>query len=377
MNTFLYGPVPTLPNRATPQNTSEGEEAPHRFQTPGHAQLGTKQNDGPIYTPNGVHALLQRTNAKSTPTVTRVRKAPGTNLCFRACDAVPWKTSAQKAAEEAERVEAMRRRAAEEEEEKKKKAEEEEKEEEEVLCTQEEERKSLSSQLLPSFVAASRDAEKENAEGRVNVSDVKKRENDVKNASSAPLKTRVNDADADWKKQKAETADVDADFVRASLTPPKGGEKKARGENTSAGKRCVGSRDVSAALNAREGKKARVVVVGKRTKEKQNLLSSEQILLQRTRALGKQVDALSTRLETMEKFLMDTITARFEETNAFVFEVLTAVASTSRRADEQIEQTKQMEQTEQTEQIEQTEQMEHVASERHGRKFRTRLKKMR
>ena len=251
MNTFLYGPVPTLPNRATPQNTSEGEEAPHRFQTPGHAQLGTKQNDGPIYTPNGVHALLQRTNAKSTPTVTRVRKAPGTNLCFRACDAVPWKTSAQKAAEEAERVEAMRRRAAEEEEEKKKKAEEEEKEEEEVLCTQEEERKSLSSQLLPSFVAASRDAEKENAEGRVNVSDVKKRENDVKIASSAPLKTRVNDADADWKKQKAETADDDADFVRASLTPPKGGEKKARGENTSAGKRCVGSRDVSAALSAR------------------------------------------------------------------------------------------------------------------------------
>ena len=185
MNTFLYGPVPTLPNRATPQNASEGEEAPHRFQTPGHAQLGTKENDGPIYTPNGVHALLQRTNAKSTPTVTRVRKAPGTNLCFRACDAVPWKTSAQKAAEEAERVEAMRRRVAEEEEEerKKKKKEEdkkeEEEEEEEVLCTQEEERKSLSSQLLPSFVAASRDAEKENAEGRVNFSDVKKRENDV------------------------------------------------------------------------------------------------------------------------------------------------------------------------------------------------------
>ena len=322
-------------------NESLGEEAPHRFQTPGHAQLGTKENDGPIYTPNGVHALLQRTNAKSTPTVTRVRKAPGTNLCFSACDAVPWKTSAQKAAEEAERVEAMRRRAAEEEEEKKKKAEEEEKEEEEVLCTQEEERKSLSSQLLPSFVAASRDAEKENAEGRVNVSDVKKRENDVKIASSAPLKTRVNDADADWKKQKAETADDDADFVRASLTPPKGGEKKARGENTSAGKRCVGSRDVSAALNERDGKKARVedsktreeknddvVVVlddaaGEKPKEMQKLL-------QRTRALGKQMTLLSSRLDAFEKVVVESITARFEETNGFVFEVLTALSAAPR-----------------------------------------------
>jgi len=242
----------------------------------------------------------------------------------------------------------------------------------------------LSSQLLPSFVAASsQDGDKENAEGRRGVSGVKKLENISKNASKVPLKTRVNDADVvalDWKKQKAETAGNEAEeahFVRASLTPPKGGEKQKGNDNTSVGKRCVDTRDVSAALSARDGKKARVVVVGKRTKEKQNLLSSEQILLQRTRALGKQMDALSTRLETMEKFLMDTITARFEETNAFVFEVLTAVASTSRRADEQIEQTKQMEQTEQTEQIEQTEQMEHVASERHGRKFRTRLKKMR
>ena len=47
--------------------------------------------------------------------------------------------------------------------------------------------------------------------------------------------------------------------VHASLMPPKGGEKKARGENTSAGKRCVGSRDVSVALSARDGKKARVL----------------------------------------------------------------------------------------------------------------------
>ena len=105
MNTFLYGPVPTLPNRATPLNASEGEEAPHRIQTPAHAQLSRKkENDGPIYFPNGVHALLQRTSAKATSTVTRVRKAPGTNLCFRACDDVPWKTRAQKAAEEAERL---------------------------------------------------------------------------------------------------------------------------------------------------------------------------------------------------------------------------------------------------------------------------------
>lgn len=171
MNTFLYGPVPTLPNRATPQNTSEGEEAPHRFQTPGHAQLGTKQNDGPIYTPNGVHALLQRTNAKSTPTVTRVRKAPGTNLCFRACDAVPWKTSAQKAAEEAERVKESRR--CDDELQKKKKRgrgkkkrtkKKKRKKRRFSAHTQEEERKSLSSQLLPSFVA--RDVDKENAKGR-------------------------------------------------------------------------------------------------------------------------------------------------------------------------------------------------------------------
>jgi len=58
---------------------------------------------------------------------------------FRACDAVRWKTTAQR---EAERVEAMRLQA--EEEEKKKKAEtqeeaeeEAEEEEEDVLCTQE------------------------------------------------------------------------------------------------------------------------------------------------------------------------------------------------------------------------------------------------
>ena len=60
-----------------------------------------KENDGPIYTPNGVHAFLQRVNGNAPPTITRIRKAPGTNLMFRACDAVPWKLSAQR---EAERV---------------------------------------------------------------------------------------------------------------------------------------------------------------------------------------------------------------------------------------------------------------------------------
>ena len=59
-------------------------------------------------------------------------------LYVRACDAVPWKSSAQRAAEEAERLETMRRQAEEEEEQKKKKAEmEEEEEEEDFLSTQE------------------------------------------------------------------------------------------------------------------------------------------------------------------------------------------------------------------------------------------------
>jgi hypothetical protein len=252
MNTFLYGPLSTLPKRATPDNRSEGEEEPNRFQTPSHAQLSRKKaSDGPIYFPNGVHALIQRVNGKAPPSTTIGRKAPGTNLMFRACDAVPWKTSAQR---EAERVEAMRRQAEEAEEQKKKKAAEADDDEEEVLCTQEK-RKSLSSQLLPSFVAASsQDDDKENAEGCRGISGVKKRENISKNASKVPLKTRVNDADVvalDWKEQKAETAGneaEEADFVRASLTPPKGGEKKKNGDDKSAGKRCVDARDVSAAL---------------------------------------------------------------------------------------------------------------------------------
>jgi len=122
MNMFLYGAVPTLSNRASRQNASEGEEAPHRFQTPGHAQSGTKENAGPMYTPNGVHAILLRTNAKATPTVTRVRKAPGTNLCFRACDAVLClgKRVRRKRSRK-QRVGAMRRRVAQEEEEEERK----------------------------------------------------------------------------------------------------------------------------------------------------------------------------------------------------------------------------------------------------------------
>ena len=92
-----------------------------------------------LYTPNGVHALLQRVNGNAPPTITRIRKVPDTNLMFRACDAVPWKTSAQR---EAERVEALRRQ--EEEEEKKKKAETDEEAEEEDFLSTQEKRKSLS-----------------------------------------------------------------------------------------------------------------------------------------------------------------------------------------------------------------------------------------
>ena len=120
--------------------------------------------------------------------------------------------------------------------------------------------------------------------------------------------------------------------VHASLMPPKGGEKKARGENTSAGKRCVDVRDVSADVSARDGKKARVEVVGKRTIEKKKLFSCEQLLLQRTRALGKQMSALSSRLDAFEKVFVDTITTRFEETNGFIFEVLTALSAAPRCA---------------------------------------------
>ena len=133
MNTFSYGPVPTLSKQSTPKNALEGEEASQRFLTPSghHAQLSRKkENDGPIYTPNGVHALLQRVNGNAPPTITRIRKAPGTNLMFPACDAVRWKTTAQR---EAERAEALRLQAEEEEKKKKAETEEEAEEEEDVL----------------------------------------------------------------------------------------------------------------------------------------------------------------------------------------------------------------------------------------------------
>jgi hypothetical protein len=73
-------------------------------------------------------------------------------------------------------------------------------------------------------VVASQDANKENVDVTRNVPCVKKSENVLKNALEVPLKTRGNDADVvvlDWKKQKAGTDDnVEADFIRASLTPP-------------------------------------------------------------------------------------------------------------------------------------------------------------
>ena len=113
-------------------------------------------------------------------------------------------------------------------------------------------------------------------------------------------------------------------------------EKRKKAATASLLVRCVDDRVLSAALSACDGKKARVDVVGKRTHEKQKLRSSEQILLQRTRTLEKQMHTLSSRLDTMEKVIVDTMSARFEETYGFVFEVLTAVASMSslsRRAD--------------------------------------------
>ena len=110
-------------------------------------------------------------------------------------------------------------------------------------------------------MVASQDANKENVDVPRNVPYVKKSENVLKNALEVPLKTRGNDADVvvlDWKKQKAGTDDdVEADFIRASLTPPKGGEKKKSGDDKSSGKRCVDVRVGSAALSARDGKKAR------------------------------------------------------------------------------------------------------------------------
>ena len=160
MNTISYDRVPPSPKRATPQNASVGEKVSHPSDNP---QSGRK---GPIYYPNGVHALLQRLNGNAPPTVTRVMNKQIRTHVVRACDAVPWKSSEQR---EAEKVESMRQQAKEE----------------------KGKRKSLSSELLPSFATSSQDVDKENAEGRRDVCDGKKCENVAKNALGAPLKTRV------------------------------------------------------------------------------------------------------------------------------------------------------------------------------------------
>ncbi|CAL6366431.1 unnamed protein product [Bathycoccus prasinos] len=164
-------------------------------------------------------------------------------------------------------------------------------------------------------------------------------ENVLKNALEVPLKPRGHDADVvvlDWKKQKVETDDVETDFIRASLTPPKGGEKKKSGDDKSSGKRCVDVRVGSAALSARDRKKARIDASKTREEKDDGVVvaldkSKEmQKLLVRSRALGRQVSSLSCRLNAFEQFFEDTITARFEETNGFIFEVLTALSSAPR-----------------------------------------------
>ena len=334
MNTSSYGRKPPSPKRATPQNASVREEVSHPS---GNPQSGRETKLYHLPGPT-VDELLKRLNGNAPPTKTIGRKAPGTNGFVLACDAVPWKSSAQR---EAERLEMMRQQAEAEEGARKKKAkpEEVEEEEEDFLCTQEK-RKSLSSQLLPSFAVASQDANKENVDVTRNVPYVKKSENVLKNALEVPLTTRGNDADVvvlEWKKQTAGTDDdVEADFIRSSLTPPKGGEKKKSGDDKSSGKRCVDVRVGSAALSARDGKKARFDVSKTREEKDDDVVvaldkSKEmQKLLVRSRALGRQVSSLSRRLNAFEQFFEDTITARFEETNGFIFEVLTALSSAPR-----------------------------------------------
>ena len=80
-----------------------------------------------------VHELLQRLNGNASPTKMIGRKAPGTNGFVLACDAVPWKSSAQR---EAERLEMMRQQA------------------------KEEKGRRNSSQLPPSFATSSQDVDK-------------------------------------------------------------------------------------------------------------------------------------------------------------------------------------------------------------------------
>ena len=218
MNTSSYSREPPSPKRATPQNTSVGEKASLPSGNP-HLGRETKLYHLPGPT---VDELLQRLNGNAPPTKMIGRKAPGTNGFVLACDAVPWKSSAQR---EAERPEMMRQQA-EEEEERKKKV------------------KSLSSQLPPSFATSSQDVDKENAEGRRDVRDGKKCENVPKNALGAPLKTvkTVHTDIAHTAKAKrttrtdalipvhtgtAHTANINTLIERSAPTPPKGRGKRS------------------------------------------------------------------------------------------------------------------------------------------------------
>ena len=98
MSTSSYDRVPPSSKHATPQNASVGEKK--TLNPSDKPQLGGKAK--PIYYPYGV-------NGNAPPTVTRLMNKQVRTLYVRACDAVPWKSSAQRAAEEAERLETMRR----------------------------------------------------------------------------------------------------------------------------------------------------------------------------------------------------------------------------------------------------------------------------
>jgi hypothetical protein len=92
-------------------------------------------------------------------------------------------------------------------------------------------------------------------------------------------------------------------------------------------------------LSTRDGKKARIDVSKTREEKDDGVVvalddgekpKEMQKLLHRTRALGKQMSALSLRLNAFEKVFVDTITTRFEETNGFIFEALTALSAAPR-----------------------------------------------
>ena len=85
-------------------------------------------------------------------------------------------------------------------------------------------------------------------------------------------------------------------------------------------------------MSARDGKKARIDVSKTREEKDDDGEKSKEMqkLLVRTRALGRQVSSLSLRLDAFEKVSVDTITARFGETNGIIFEVLTALSAAPR-----------------------------------------------